>query len=272
MSDMWSSVAPAWGDNAAFVDDHLAVATAVLLDEVALQPGDAVLDLATGAGGTGLSAAERVGPEGRVVLADVAVGMVEVASRRAADSQQVSTLLCDQAAIDAPDGSFDAVVVRHGLMFAEAPADAVREAARVLRPGGRYAAMTWAGRADNPWLGLVLDAVGAQFGVPFPPPGVAGPFALDDPGVLLAALEAGGLEDVRVTGVPAPMRCASLEAWWARVPQLAGPLALALAGMEADVRDAIGARAVASAAAVARTTGDGVELDGAVLVASGRRP
>ena len=58
-------------------------------------------------------------------------------------------------------------------MFVDEPADAVREARRVLRPGGRYVAMTWDAREANPWLGLILDAVGEQFGVPFPPPGIA---------------------------------------------------------------------------------------------------
>ena len=69
-------------------------------------------------------------------------------------------------------------------MYAFTPAAkrvaAVREAVRVLRPGGRYAAMTWDRRKANPWLGLVLDAVGEQFGVPFPPPGIQGPFSLSD--------------------------------------------------------------------------------------------
>ena len=53
-------------------------------------------------------------------------------------------------------------------------------AERVLRAGGRYATMTWDRRELNPWLGLVLDAVSEQFGVPFPPPTVRGPFSLED--------------------------------------------------------------------------------------------
>jgi SAM-dependent methyltransferase len=92
------------------------------------------------------------------------------------------------------DASFDAVICRHGLMFVEDPVTAVAEAARVLRPGGGYAAMTWDRRELNPWLGLVLDAVGDQFGVPFPPPDVRGPFSLDDVDELTSLLTAGGLQ------------------------------------------------------------------------------
>ena len=114
-------------------------------------------------------------------------------------------------------------------MFAEEPETAVREARRVLRDGGSYVAITWDAREANAWLGLVLDAVGEQFGVPFPPPNVPGPFSLSDPGLLADTLGAGGLRDVDVVRMATPMRRASLEAWWELVPQLAGPLALALA-------------------------------------------
>jgi ubiquinone/menaquinone biosynthesis C-methylase UbiE len=127
-----------------------------------------------------------------VVLADVAPAMVEVAARRGAGIEQVETIVCDQAAIDASAESFDAVLIRHGLMFAEDPSEAVAEAVRVLRPGGRYGAITWGTREANPWLGIILDSVGEQFGVAFPPPGIAGPFSLDEPDKLAAALNGGG--------------------------------------------------------------------------------
>lgn len=273
MSEMWNSVAPAWERQAVFVDGHLADATALLLDLAGVGPGDAVLELACGPGGVGLAAADRVGSQGRVVLADVAEEMVAVAARRAEGLAPVSTAVCDQATIDASDASFDAVVVRHGLMFAEDPAAAVGEAVRVLRPGGAYGAMTWGPRGENPWLGLILDAVGEQFGVPFPPPGIAGPFALDDRERLATVLADGGLREVQVREVATPMSAASLEEWWERVPQLAGPLAQALAGMEPEVRDAIRDRAMASGAAQSRPgEGGGIAMDGSVLVAVGRRP
>ncbi len=269
---MWNSVAGAWDRNADFVDAHMLAATGAMLDAAQIGAGDAVLDLAAGPGGAGIAAAARVGGSGRVVITDIAPAMVEAAARRAAAIPQVITRVGDQLTIGAPDASFDAVICRHGLMFAEPPADAVREAVRVLRPGGRYAAVTWDARAANPWLGLIFDAVGEQFGVEFPPPGIAGPFALGDAGGLADALRDGGLADVDVQQIATPMRAASVEEWWDRVPELAGPLAAALAAMDDDVRDAIRRRAIDHAATVLRTTDAGIELDGSVLVASGRRP
>lgn len=269
MSEMWNSVAPDWEANAGFVDEQLAVATAALLDAARISEGDAVLDLAAGPGGAGLAALQRVGPSGKVVLSDVAAEMVGVAARRASSTAQLSTAVFDQSAIEFADASFDAVISRHGLMFVEEPAAAVAEAVRVLRAGGRYAAMTWDRRELNPWLGLVLDAVGDQFGVPFPPPNVRGPFSLEDADVLSSVLQDGGLRDVTVEVISTPMHAASLDEWWERVPKLAGPLAMALAGMDADVRDAIAERAMRTGAKTATEDNDGIVFAGSVLIGSG---
>lgn len=272
MSEIWNSVAPGWEANAQFVDDHLALATEALLDAAEIGDGDAVLDLAAGPGGAGLAALERVGPSGTVVLSDVAAEMVAVAARRAGADERVSTAVFDQSEIAADGGHFDAGISRHGLMFVEDPVAAVREAARVLRPGGRYAAMTWGPRGENPWLGLVLDAVGEQFGVPFPPPNVRGPFSLDDAALLTSVLQDGGLASVQIMSVATPMRAASLQAWWERVPKLAGPLAIALAGMEPDVRQAIAQRALSAGASASRRDGDQILFSGSVLIGSGQTP
>jgi SAM-dependent methyltransferase len=272
MSEMWNGVAPGWEANAEFVDKHLAPATDALLDAAGITEGDAVLELAAGPGGAGLRAAQRVGLSGSIVLSDDAPEMVAVAARRATGYPQVSTAVFDQSEITAEDGYFDAVISRHGLMFAEDPVGAVRDATRVLRPSGGFAAMTWGPRSVNPWLGLVLDAVGEQFGVPFPPANIRGPFSLDDAALLTSVLDEGGLEDVHVQAVETPMRAASVHAWWERVPQLAGPLATALAAMEPDVREQIAQRAMKAGAQASRRDGDEIVFSGSVLIASGRAP
>ncbi len=196
--------------------------------------------------------------------------MVAVAAKRAGAHAQVSSAMFDQSAIGFGDASFDAVINRHGLMFVENPVQTVSEAVRVLRAGGRYAVMTWDRREANPWLGLMLDAVSAQFGVPFPPPNARGPFSLDTPDALLSVLRDGGLDEINVTAMSTPMHAASIEEWWERVPKLAGPLALALAGMDADVRDPIRERATQTAANAAASEGDGIVFDGSVADRSER--
>jgi hypothetical protein len=67
------------------------------------------------------------------------------------------------------------------------------------------------------------------------------------------------------------MHAASLDEWWERVPKLAGPLAVALAGMEPDVRDAIAGRAKQAGAEAAAREDDGIVFTGSVLIGSGHK-
>jgi SAM-dependent methyltransferase len=269
---MWASVAPAWGEYAEYADARGAAITERMLQLAAPRPGERVLELACGAGGVGIAAAGLVGPTGEVVLSDVAAEMTAIAGARAAalGLGNVRTLTLDLDQLAEPDQAYDVVLCREGLMFAIDPAHAVAEIRRVLRPDGRVAVAVWGPRARNPWLGLVFDAVSAQLGAPVPPPGVPGPFALDDPARLARLFAGAGIADVAVTEVPTPLRDASFDAWWTRTSALAGPLAKRLALMPEDARRQLRARL--EAAARPYRTPAGLEFPGVTLLAAGRRP
>jgi SAM-dependent methyltransferase len=183
---MWASVASAWGEYAEYADTRGATMTARLLEVTAPRPGERVLELACGPGGVGLAAARLVGPAGEVVVSDVAEAMTAIAAARAAalGLGNVRALTLDLDDLDQPDRAWDVVLCREGLMFAFDPAQAVAGIRRVLRPGGRMAVSVWGPRDRNPWLAVMFDAVSAQLGAPVPPPGVPGPFALEDAGRL----------------------------------------------------------------------------------------
>ena len=102
----WTDVAAAWDAHVDEVDDHSAAATAALLERVAVQPGDRVLELAAGPGTLGATWSQLVGPGGSVLLSDIAPGMVEVARRRNRGVASVSVEVLDASAIDRPDASF----------------------------------------------------------------------------------------------------------------------------------------------------------------------
>lgn len=142
---MWASVATAWEANADFIDARGAALTERLLDLARPAPGERVLELASGPGGLGLAAAGRVGPEGEVVISDVAAPMVAAARARARARglDNVRARELDFEAIEEPDESFDVVLCREGLMFAIDPARAAAEARRVLRPGGLLVVWTY---------------------------------------------------------------------------------------------------------------------------------
>lgn len=264
---MWSSVAPAWEAEADAVDDRAAPVTIALLEAADVQVGHRVLELACGPGGVGLAAAQRVGDGGEVVLTDIAPEMVAAAERRAvaAGLGNVSVAVRDLERIDEPDASFDAVVCREGLMFAPEPARAAAEIRRVLRDGGRAALSVWGPRAANPWLGGLFDGLTEAIGMPVPPPGIPGPFALGEPGVLEGALREGGFAAVTVAEVAVPMLASSFDDWWDRTTALAGPVRAVLSGLPEETVEAV--RSAAQVALAPHRQGDGYDLPGLVLVA-----
>ena len=268
---MWAAVAGSWREHADYVDARGASMTEKILDGSALQPGDRVLELACGPGGLGLAAAPRVAPGGEVVVSDVVAEMTSIAAARAEalGLRNVRARVLDLEQIDEPDGSYDVVLCREGLMFASDPARAAREIRRVLRPGGRVAIAVWGPRERNPWLGAVLDAASAQFGAPIPPPGVPGPFSLEDASKLAGLLRDADLTDVVVDEVQAPMHVDSFEEWWTRTSSLAGPLAAMLASLPEDATHALLARVHEGVRAY--ETADGLDFPGVTLLATAHR-
>jgi ubiquinone/menaquinone biosynthesis C-methylase UbiE len=268
----WASVATAWDANAEEVERRGAAMTQRMLDGAGVRAGDRVLELACGPGGAGLAAAKRVGPGGEVVVSDVVPEMVEIASRRAREHAlaNVRAEVLDLEDITEPDETFDVVLCREGMMFALDPARAAAEMRRVLRPAGRVAVAVWGSRDDNPWLGLLLDAIAEVTGLVVAPPGTPGPFGLSD-GERLRKLFAGaGFGDVTVERVAAPLRSPSFDAWWTRNLTMAGPVVAILNGLDDATRARL--QDTARAAASCYMTDGALELPGVALLLHGRRP
>ncbi|HUH81517.1 MAG TPA: methyltransferase domain-containing protein [Solirubrobacteraceae bacterium] len=221
----WEAAASGWRRRREQIDAFGAPVAQWMVDAVAPQPGERVLELAAGLGETGLLAAELVAPGGEVIISDQAEGMLEGARERAAELgiANVSFQVLGGEWIDLPLASVDIVLCRWGYMLMADPAAALTETRRVLAPGGRLAAAVWDAIERNPWAslpgrelaehGLGPPAPSSQPGEP-PPPPQPGPFALGDAGRLEELLADAGFTDVTIEDVELVRRHPDFDEFW----------------------------------------------------------
>jgi SAM-dependent methyltransferase len=208
----WESnaFAAGWMQSGEARNAMLAPATERMMVEARVVAGAHVLDVGTGTGDTALLAAERVGPSGRVVATDASAAMIVAATAavKARGPANVTVRPMNVANVDLPSNSFDAIIARNVFMFVPLPR-AVVGLHRVLRPGGRLAAVVWSALANNPYHRIVLDAARAHGGWGDSPPEVARAFAMGDANVYRRTLEGAGYREVAVHAVPSRRRFAS---------------------------------------------------------------
>ena len=103
-----------------------------------LKPGDQVLDIAGGTGDMALAFAAKVGSTGTVVHTDINLAMLREGRNRLTDEGLLlPTTVCDAEQLPFTDARFDLVCVAFGLRNMTHKDRALREMARVLKPGGK---------------------------------------------------------------------------------------------------------------------------------------
>ncbi|MCW5953064.1 MAG: methyltransferase domain-containing protein [Propionibacteriaceae bacterium] len=123
----------------------------VMLDALNPKPGETVLDLGCGPGTDLVALAERVGPTGRVIGVDSDAEMIEQARNRSAALPTVDLQLGDIHGLPFVNGSIDRARTDRVLQHVADPSGALKEARRVLRPGGCLV------MGEPDWDTLVID-------------------------------------------------------------------------------------------------------------------
>lgn len=206
----------------------------VLLDAVALAPGAAVLDVASGTGVVARAAARRTGAEGRVVATDISPAMIEFCASHPAEpaAAPIETAVASATELGRADGEFDVVLCQQGMPFFPDRPGAAREMRRVLRPGGVAGIAVWTpDREVQPfaqWNETLRDLGVAE---PFPGAWDISTFVM---GVdeLADLLRAAGFTDVESREVELVTRWPSVDHLVDAV--MGTPFGALVAGMDAD--------------------------------------
>jgi SAM-dependent methyltransferase len=189
-----------WQRNASDYDSVDLPATrqafAPLLDSVGSLRGRHVLEVASG---TGHLAADALARGATVVGVDVAPNMVALARERVPGAIFREG---NAEALPFPDKQFDSVLCCFGLLHFAQPAHALREAARVLKPGGTVSFTVWcAPEQGGEFLGLILKTYQSHANMDVELPPAPPMFALADPGVRDPMLTEAGFREIRARDI-----------------------------------------------------------------------
>lgn len=184
--------------------------------------------------GSGMFTAMAANEGAEVIGIDAAPGLLEVARQRNPNNNFLEE---DLEALPFENNSFDVVAAFNSLQYAGSFENALAEATRVLKPGGRIVIGIW----DQPQYSEateVLKAIGSL--LPAPPPGKPGPFALSEDGRIEEAFMNANLKLQYKSSIPCPFtfsnRRLGVEAFMGT-----GPAAIALNSYsKATVEETIG--------------------------------
>jgi SAM-dependent methyltransferase len=179
-----------------------------MLDAVAAVDGDRLLDVGAGTGVVARAALKRVGARGSVVAVDPNEGMLTVA-KRLAPAMDIRRGVAEQLPVDRAE--IDCVTSQFALMFFSDRRRAVEEMRRVLRPGGRVAAATWASVGDSPGYAAMVELLEETIG-DWAADALRAPFCLGTPELIGDVLRE-SFEDVTVVRRDGQAHFRSLDDW-----------------------------------------------------------
>ncbi len=207
-----------------------------------LNPKDneVILDVASGTGEPGLTIATML-HGGKVVITDLAEEMLKVAGEKAKNRgiKNIETCVCDVSALPFDDETFDAISCRLGFMFFPEMNLAVKEMARVLKPGGKLAITVWNVAEKNFWVTAIGGTINKNMQIPPPPIGAPGMFRCAKPGLVQDMFRDAGLKNTFEKEVNGLLKCENADTYWNMMTDVAAPFVAALSKADNAMKDKI---------------------------------
>lgn len=203
----WQEVAAAWCRWSPTLNKWLGNTTEKMLELAGITKGQHILDIAAGAGEQSIMAAKKVGVTGHVLATDISSNILGFAKQMAqrAGINNIETKVMDGENLTLEEETFDAVISRVGLIYFPDQQKALKEMLRVLKPGGRMAAIVYSTPERNKFFSVPLSIVRNRAKLPPPLPGQPGPFSLGAEGVIEKAFSQAGFKNIKSELVKAPL-------------------------------------------------------------------
>jgi len=170
--------------------------------------GGKVLEIACGTGILTNHLRRALKGSANLVATDLNPMMVDAAKANVGNGGGIDYREADGTALPFDDETFDAVFCQFGVMFYPDKGQGYREAARVLRPGGRFVFSVWDSLAHNGFCGFVHQKIIEMF--PEDPPAFLEiPFGYHDIAEIKAELQNAGFEKIEISVLPSESRAPS---------------------------------------------------------------
>lgn len=178
-----------------------------LVDFAVLRPSERVIDIGCGTGAAARYAAPKVGGRGSVLGIDINQGMIAMArSLPAVDGAAIEWRVARATELPVPDGKIDVALCAQTLQFLPEKHQALAEAHRVLRDGGRALVSLWCAIEENPYFEALVTAMRRHVGAEVAA-GLEAIFALTDMDEVTAMLQKAGFGEIdhEVTRLDLPL-------------------------------------------------------------------
>ncbi|CAH0167335.1 MULTISPECIES: class I SAM-dependent methyltransferase [unclassified Pedobacter] len=237
----WQATAEAWYRWSPTLNKWLGNTTEKMLALAGITNGQHILDIAAGAGEQSIMAANKVGVSGYVLATDISSNILAFAKQMAqqAGINNIETKVMDGENLTLEDGTFDAVISRVGLIYFPDQQKALKEMLRVLKPGGRMAAIVYSTPERNKFFSVPVSIIRNRAKLPPPLPGQPGPFSLGTEGVIEKAFSQAGFKNIKSELVEAPLLFESAKECLRFEKESFGALHQMMSGLSEQEKEAV---------------------------------